>query len=746
MGHMPAGDFMRYLFPILFLTQIFCCIPHGGLANGYDCLNYDNFIQQLNSIPFPDHFYSAYTSHPVFEGEYFFLTEKSSGLVVGLLTAENEMEILSITPTWDRPCDVKILNGKAFVADGLAGLQVFDISDPLQPQWLAHIDTPGTAMQVDVTADRVFILDTYLGFTVIDVEEVRSPRIIANVPIPVTLPCNMVRHGDIMVLVNGSNLLYLFDIANPDEPFILSEIEYLTDLIDLDIEGDTLGLLTSENRMEFHDFQIPLLPQIISSVDLPYNSRYIRFAGQLALASCSQFGIVGIDITDLTQPQVGFRYPTTGSGYSGFARKDERLLIVGNTVELLGFTRPGFSAPWGPPLFSTVQLPGMHSDFTTHGDYAYVLNYSDGQMSVVDLSDPTAPQITSTIELPHDQCTDLVAQGEHLYVSYYGGRVYVYSLADPSLPVYLTQIETWAWIHELLVRDELLVCLHNFKFSLFSLADPENPAALFASTNNYPESGAFKDDLLFLATDSPDGLEIWDISDPAQPTLAATNNEVHNPRGVSIDGPFLYVTNYDHNNGLHVFDISDPLSPVLLPELPRTASTGPCLVQDGTAYLLGDGMVHVLDVTDPAAPARVGILPSDILCQDINIWNGFILSLDRFDKLDIYPLRCGALSTVPLPESEQGRDKPSLTVWPNPFNPSTALSWTARESERTKVSVYDLKGHRIAVIADRVFPEGECTVQWNGRNSLGANLPSAVYLLIVESESTRLTGRISLIR
>ena len=70
---------------------------------------------------------------------------------------------------------------------------------------------------------------------------------------------------------------------------------------------------------------------------------------------------------------------------------------------------------------------------------------------------------------------------------------------------------------------------------------------------------------------------------------------------------------------------------------------------------------------------------------------------------------------------------------PNPFNPRTTILFSVDRSRRTRLTVHDLAGRLIAVLADDVFPRGRHEVVWGGRNQHGQTIASGVYLVRVET-------------
>lgn len=77
--------------------------------------------------------------------------------------------------------------------------------------------------------------------------------------------------------------------------------------------------------------------------------------------------------------------------------------------------------------------------------------------------------------------------------------------------------------------------------------------------------------------------------------------------------------------------------------------------------------------------------------------------------------------------------------YPNPFNSETVIGFTLPMEEEVELSLYNLGGQRVATLARGWRPAGYHTVRWDGRDDLGRELASGVYLYRMEPES-RWTG------
>ena len=72
---------------------------------------------------------------------------------------------------------------------------------------------------------------------------------------------------------------------------------------------------------------------------------------------------------------------------------------------------------------------------------------------------------------------------------------------------------------------------------------------------------------------------------------------------------------------------------------------------------------------------------------------------------------------------------------PNPFNPSTQISFRLREAGRTSVAVYDTRGRRVRVLHDGPLAADAHVLRWDGRDDAGGALASGHYFVRIASGS-----------
>ena len=86
--------------------------------------------------------------------------------------------------------------------------------------------------------------------------------------------------------------------------------------------------------------------------------------------------------------------------------------------------------------------------------------------------------------------------------------------------------------------------------------------------------------------------------------------------------------------------------------------------------------------------------------------------------------------------SNQDEVMPALTglkVYPNPFNPETAISFNLTKAGAVKVDIYNVKGQQVRTLHDGVLKSGRQQLVWDGRDYGGRGTASGLYFVRVRS-------------
>jgi len=88
----------------------------------------------------------------------------------------------------------------------------------------------------------------------------------------------------------------------------------------------------------------------------------------------------------------------------------------------------------------------------------------------------------------------------------------------------------------------------------------------------------------------------------------------------------------------------------------------------------------------------------------------------------------------------------TLTVGPSPFKFHTTGRFQLAHAGDATLKIYDVRGRHVATLLRGSLPAGDHEVEWNGRDTNGAEAPSGVYFVVLNSAGEKITRRVLLLR
>jgi hypothetical protein len=117
---------------------------------------------------------------------------------------------------------------------------------------------------------------------------------------------------------------------------------------------------------------------------------------------------------------------------------------------------------------------------------------------------------------------------------------------------------------------------------------------------------------------------------------------------------------------------------------------------------------------------------------------------------DVIEVRAGAGGEAVIGYAGAGRKSPtdnvgsdpfSFKLNPNPFNPTTAISYQLSAFSQVSLKVYDLSGRLVTTLVDGWREAGSHQVTFDG-----SNLASGVYLYALQAEGRTVSGKMMLVK
>jgi len=155
----------------------------------------------------------------------------------------------------------------------------------------------------------------------------------------------------------------------------------------------------------------------------------------------------------------------------------------------------------------------------------------------------------------------------------------------------------------------------QINFVIYDITDPSSPTQLYNNNNGggYQNYLCIQGSYLYgVRSQSPNYLNIWNVSDPTAPTLVSStslpvsSNQVGD---ILIDSNYVYIC-HQNTNTIFVYDVTNPASPTLISQFSTGASTLPTKFVLKNEYLFvtmyNSNELRVYNVANPANITQVG--------------------------------------------------------------------------------------------------------------------------------------------
>ena len=88
----------------------------------------------------------------------------------------------------------------------------------------------------------------------------------------------------------------------------------------------------------------------------------------------------------------------------------------------------------------------------------------------------------------------------------------------------------------------------------------------------------------------------------------------------------------------------------------------------------------------------------------------------------------------------------AVNVYPNPFNPSTTISYELPEGAPVTVVIYDVLGQQVRHLISQFNSAGRYQVQWDARDNQGRGVASGVYIAKINAGTSTLSQKMLLLK
>ena len=697
------------------------------------------------------------------------------------------MRCVSARDYWQETRGLQIVGNLAYVCGGASGMHIINVADPVHPvevgrvtwyQWddlYADVAVAGNRAYLAFGADK--------GGYVYDIADPAHPAELGH--------WTMGGEGDMgpiyvygtLGIVFWGGLPFVVDMSDPANVHQIGSFPNIhTD------PGVSLGMIGSYlflagMGMKVWDLSDPTHPQRVAAADTTADTPFGTVSGNYAYLS--EYEGAGIVIVDVSNPLQPVEVARCDSGLG-------RITVTGDHAVL---TKPAGVDIWNvaDPAHPVIESScGTQSDMyvtglTSSGNYVFAgLTQSDTSAVVIDISHPATPVVVSALgstpgalrrmalsgnvayvadsyvgfrtvdvsdpahptalgQVGRYYYGDVAVRGHYAYSTYCGGMI-TYDISNPALPESLSLDYGMCGARVLISGDDAYVIDDGngggicalYTFSLQDSAAPQRTDSTSILDVSVGFGVAISDGYLYLGAGLLD-FDVYSLADPAHPRIAGYCHLPSQETGamavdVAVAGHYAYVA--DCSGGLRIIDVSDPAHPVEAGSCGglvwAVAVSGNILCWDN-----GASSITVADISNPINPTEIGYYTTNEWLRDMKIVGPYLYTTSE-SQFRIYQV--DALSSA-KPHTSIPQEFALHPAYPNPFNPSTVISFSLPKTQHAKLTVYDVTGRQVQVPSDGVLSAGEHRVTFDG-----STLSSGVYFARLEAGKNVRTQKMMLVK
>ena len=153
--------------------------------------------------------------------------------------------------------DVSVSAGRAYVADGVNGLVVIDVSNPSVSVGIGHFLPEREQVEiraVDVIGSLAFLAAGYSGFTIVDITDPGNPVEVGHHDTPRS--ARSVQVSGSYAYVGDLKWLRVFDVSAPSSPREIASYKIPADVTGIQVEGAKVYVAASESGFMILDTEV----------------------------------------------------------------------------------------------------------------------------------------------------------------------------------------------------------------------------------------------------------------------------------------------------------------------------------------------------------------------------------------------------------------------------------------------------------------------------------------------------------
>ena len=633
--------------------------------------------------------------------------------------------------------DMHLENSIAYLAT-TNGLYIYNISEIENPELLFNFDT-GYSKTIDIWNNYLFINNggsdpQSIGYYIFSILDPNNPVLLNHIQDFQGFGNRMKTidvHNDILFIGadtdNWEYRLNLFDLSNPSNPVFINSIE-IQNIKSIKFQ-DQLAFITTGGPVQVVDVSNPTNLEIIQNIPL-YCDR-IALNSDIIYCHSREKGFDVFDISDIQNPILISRFQTPHNLHSKyndlFIDSQTRTLYIGYDYNN-GFNLFDVSNCGNQFLLATVE--DSYSSLIQINETQNVIASTEDNFSIINFNNPLEPELVSFFDFPTAYITQhfldallvdnilyvIIYESEDFYQGSFLHKIDVSDLNNPTL-ISSTQINS-SYVFDFEYYDSHFFVFQGSNIKVYDMNINE--------TTTIPYAGKFEisDDTLYFRFEN--SLIMANIEDIFSPYLISEIELTTNISDFSIHNNAAYLV---CNDSFKILDVSDSYNPILVDTInyhPSSQVTIQPKIINNNLFIsdLYWNEIFIYDLQDPLSLSLLTNYKWNLTSYDFLLIDGYLTTSNSY-----YGLSTLDYNSLTLIEENEiiVQNIDDISNFPNPFSPSTTISFSIPEQSKIQIMIYNIKGQKVKTVTNESFDKGNHSVVWNGVDDSGRKVSSGIY-------------------
>jgi hypothetical protein len=643
-----------------------------------------------------------------------YVADDYSGLQV--LNVSNPLNITRLGSSPGSAVGAQVQNGIAYVAAGNSGLRVLNVSNPISITRLGSYYTPGSAMDVQVINGVAYVAD----YTSLQILNVSNPALITRlgsynisgqvqgVQVQTGLAYMATRLPGLQILniSNPSNITYLSSYDTPgaaESMQILSGVAYVADNSGLQV----LNVSNPTNITYLGNYNMP-----------GFGPRGVQVQNGIAYVAAYWSGLQVLNISNLSNITRLGSYDTPGSavdvqvinGVAYMADYDYGLQVIDLHQGQLSGTPT--AARIGESY--TVRVSAWLEDkLTAYEDFQLAIARLPRRVDTSLIDRSVLPGETLSLALdsnvlfsdPSTSTLTLRIQTSQLTTAMQLSRAVL-----QLNPVLLGSYDTPGSAVDVQVINGVAYVADANSLQALNINDPANIIYLGSYSPSNVASGVQVVNAVAYVANGGLGLQVFNVTNPLNITRLGSYASP-GAESVQIQNGLAYVA--DLISGLQVLNVSNPLNIVRLGSYDTPGNAFDVQVQHGMAYVADDfSGLQILNVSNPSNITRLSSYDTPGQAWGVQVQNGVAYVADMGSGLQVLnvsnPLNITRLGSYDTPDAAHSVQVLAGLAYVADGSSGLQILNVSNPSNITRIGSYETPGgagsvqvqHGIAYVAD----------------------------------------------